>query len=87
MDDIYNLYKSYGSRDYISENISQIEHALQCAEQAKKEEAPIEIVLAALLHDIGHLLGLAYPSTPSRKTMKIVKHEHLGADYLEGIGF
>ena len=36
--------------------MSQAEHALQAAELAEREGAPDRLVVAALLHDVGHLL-------------------------------
>ena len=36
--------------------MSQAEHALQAAELAEREGAPDALVVAALLHDVGHLL-------------------------------
>jgi phosphonate degradation associated HDIG domain protein len=54
LDDIEQLYFAYGSRHY-GEGVTQIEHALQCAELAETQGAPDSLVVAALLHDIGHL--------------------------------
>lgn len=45
-----------GSRSYSGEPVSQLEHALQCAYLAEQERASDELVAAALLHDLGHLL-------------------------------
>jgi predicted HD phosphohydrolase len=36
--------------------VSQLEHALQCAAHARRDRADDEVVVAALLHDVGHLL-------------------------------
>ncbi|MFM7320023.1 MAG: phosphonate degradation HD-domain oxygenase [Armatimonadota bacterium] len=41
---------------YVGEAVTQLEHALQAAALAEQEGAPDELVVAALLHDIGHLL-------------------------------
>jgi phosphonate degradation associated HDIG domain protein len=40
---------------YGGEQVTQLEHALQCAALAEAEGATPELVVAALLHDIGHL--------------------------------
>ena len=89
IDCLLNLYIEYGNEDYIGENVSQIEHALQCANSAGKEGYPIRVILAAFLHDIGHLLGLKL-NKPQMKTSGIVygvkDHEKLGADYLRSLG-
>ena len=55
--EIEALYSRWGSNKY-DEQISQIEHAVQCAEFARHAEADDELIVATLLHDIGHLLEL-----------------------------
>lgn len=37
---------------YDGEPVDQLQHALQCAHHARKEGAPRDLVLAALLHDV-----------------------------------
>lgn len=54
---IVDLYRRLGGEKY-SEAISQTEHAVQCAWLAEEEGAESHLVLAALLHDIGHLVDL-----------------------------
>ena len=49
------LYDEQGDQDYIGEPVSQREHALQAAAHARASGAPEAAVLAALLHDVGHL--------------------------------
>jgi gamma-butyrobetaine dioxygenase len=46
----------HGERSYGSERVTQLEHALQSAALAEADGAPDALVIAALLHDIGHLL-------------------------------
>jgi gamma-butyrobetaine dioxygenase len=41
---------------YHGEAVSQAEHALQAADLAEREGAPDPLIVAALLHDVGHLL-------------------------------
>jgi predicted HD phosphohydrolase len=43
--------------------VSQLGHALQCAALARRHRADDEVVLAALLHDVGHLVSTA-PEDP-----------------------
>src|ERR1039458_5122350 len=45
-----------GGAAYFGEPVSQLEHALQAAYHAARDDAPDWLVVAALLHDIGHLL-------------------------------
>jgi [1-hydroxy-2-(trimethylamino)ethyl]phosphonate dioxygenase len=55
-DEIIALFKARGGAAYFGEPVSQLEHALQAAYHAEQENAPATLVVAALLHDIGHLL-------------------------------
>ena len=56
IDDIMSLFETKGSAEYGGEKVSQLEHALQAAHLAKTENAPPNMIVAALLHYIGHLL-------------------------------
>ncbi len=56
VDQIFALFERNGSEAYFGEPVSQAEHALQTARQAEVEDAPDSLVVAALLHDVGHLL-------------------------------
>ena len=51
------LYAALGPRAYSGEPVSQLEHALQSAQLAQAAGAPEPLVVAALLHDIGHLVN------------------------------
>jgi phosphonate degradation associated HDIG domain protein len=55
VDEIFALYARRGGASY-GEGVSQSEHALQAAWLAQNEGASPQLVVAALLHDIGHLL-------------------------------
>ena len=55
-DDITALFKRYGGTQYSGEPVSQTEHALQTAFFAEQAGADDDLVTAALLHDLGHLL-------------------------------
>jgi phosphonate degradation associated HDIG domain protein len=55
-DEIVGIFERQGGAAYFGEPVSQLEHALQAAWHARKENAPNWLVVAALLHDIGHLL-------------------------------
>lgn len=50
------LLAKRGAAAYCGEPVSQLEHALQCASFAVRAGSPPELVIAALLHDVGHLL-------------------------------
>jgi phosphonate degradation associated HDIG domain protein len=81
VDYLINLLETKGSNMiYGGEKISQLEHALQCAELAEKNKLSKPTIAAALLHDIGHLL---YEDKDPIHKGKDGHHENLGADYLE----
>jgi len=53
---ILQLYTEQGQLPYGDEPVSQLEHALQSAALAEAAQEPAEMILACLLHDLGHLL-------------------------------
>ncbi len=56
LDNVFALFAERGGEAY-GEAVSQTEHAVQAALRAGAEEAPPALRAAALLHDVGHLLG------------------------------
>lgn len=86
MDEIAKLFAAHGSSDYIGEAISQLEHAIQAAEAAEEEHCPDFVVIAALLHDIGHLLGLQGESE-RMGVFGVMSHEKIASEYLLKAGF
>lgn len=56
IDRIIQLFDERGSALYGGEAVSQTQHALQAALAAENENAGPELITAALLHDLGHLL-------------------------------
>jgi phosphonate degradation associated HDIG domain protein len=56
IDEIIGLFDARGDTEYFGEPVSQKEHALQAAHLAETEGASDALVVAALLHDVGHLL-------------------------------
>ncbi len=55
-DVVFGIFQSRGSGAYFGERVSMTEHALQAAYFAREESATADLVVAALLHDIGHLI-------------------------------
>lgn len=86
METIKNLFAQSGDDAYFGEPVTQLEHALQCAQLAEQAGADDETIVAAFLHDIGHLLPpeLAGGYMDGYGT---IDHERLGADYLRERGF
>jgi phosphonate degradation associated HDIG domain protein len=56
--DIEKLFRAHGDIEYSGEGVTQLEHALQSAHLAERAGAGDELVTAAFLHDLGHLLNL-----------------------------
>lgn len=54
--DILQLFNEKGHSEYGGEAVTQLEHALQTATLARENSASDQLITAALLHDIGHLL-------------------------------
>ena len=77
---IINLLQTKGADiQYGNKDVTQLEHALQCAELAEQHNLPNPTIAAALMHDIGHLL---YEDEDPIHKGKDGYHENLGADYL-----
>jgi predicted HD phosphohydrolase len=55
-DEIQALYAQSGTRRYGLQSVSQLEHALQSAALAARQGEDDEMVVASLLHDIGHMV-------------------------------
>lgn len=55
-DEVLALYEARGAAAYFGERVSMIEHGLQAGYFAQVQGAPRALIVAALLHDIGHLL-------------------------------
>ena len=77
VEELFTLFRSSGHAGYSSERVSQLEHALQCASQARDEGRDDETVIAALLHDSGHLC--APPRAPRMGSAGVSHHETIGA--------
>jgi len=54
---IGELFASEGAADYLGEPVTQAAHMLQAAALAERSGAPPAQIVAALLHDVGHLTG------------------------------
>lgn len=85
IDGLLRLLAASANRDYIGEGVSQLEHALQAAALARAARAADAEVIAALLHDIGHLC--APRDAPTMDDFGVARHEEVGAEYLRSIGF
>ncbi len=80
VDQLIELLRTKGTRQYGGERVSQCKHALQTAVLAEQERAPPALIAAALLHDIGHLLH-EEGEQPALRGIDD-QHEAIGADYV-----
>ena len=64
------------------EPVTQLEHALQCASLAEAAGAGDALIAAALLHDIGHLIGRF---DKERLPQVDFSHERCGAEFLRAL--
>jgi len=78
---VFNLYKNFGSANYIGESVSQLQHAAQTAALAEKDAYPKPVILAAFLHDIGHLVRLNDNSNQMGE-YGVKSHEDIGSSFL-----
>jgi phosphonate degradation associated HDIG domain protein len=86
LDEIRRLFESQGDEQYYGEDVSQLEHAAQGADLARKGGYDKEVQVAAFLHDIGHLM----PAQQEEELMAIYgrkDHEEVAADWLRDQGF
>ncbi|MEP7337781.1 MAG: phosphonate degradation HD-domain oxygenase [Acidobacteriota bacterium] len=80
IEEIFNLFARRGGEAYFGEPVSQLEHALQTARHAEAAGAPDALIVAALLHDIGHLIH-QLPEDIADHGID-ARHEEIGARWL-----
>jgi len=85
-DEIIDLLLSNGGSEYIGEPVTKLEHMVQSAEIAAEKGFDEELIIAALLHDIGHI---CVPTTEynNMSGLGLQDHELLGATFLQSRGF
>ena len=81
--DIERLFRGHGHIAYSGEGVSQLEHALQTAQRAEEAGAGDELITAALLHDLGHLLNLQ-GATPTERGIDD-QHQYFAIPFLRPI--
>ncbi len=79
--EIIDIFEKRGAGAYFGEPVSQLEHALQAAHFAQQEGASDVLIVAALLHDIGHLLDNS-PEDIAHQGID-THHEEVGLVWLE----
>ncbi|HRI61354.1 MAG TPA: hypothetical protein PK228_16555 [Saprospiraceae bacterium] len=81
------VFRERGDEEYHGEPVSQLEHAVQTAALAQRGHPnDPDFILAAFLHDFGHLCGAA-DGSDDMDGYGIRRHELVGARVLERLGF
>jgi len=75
VEEIEALFARHGSESY-GEGVTMLQHALQTAALAQAEGADDSLVIAALLHDVGHFLQ------PTDDSYGYHKHDRSGGEWL-----
>ncbi|HTN49761.1 MAG TPA: HD domain-containing protein [Burkholderiaceae bacterium] len=80
IDEVAALFAAKGHRMYSGEPVTQLQHALQCAQLAERDGASDELVVAAFLHDVGHLIN-DQGETPTLRGVDD-RHEYVALPFL-----
>ena len=83
--EVLSLLEASADADYYGEPVSQLAHALQAAQSARDAGADDELILAALLHDIGH--NIDDPRAVRLGHVGVINHDDLGSLWLAERGF
>jgi len=75
VDEIEALFARHGGESY-GEGVTMLQHSLQTAALAQAEGADDALVVAALLHDVGHFLQ------PTDDSYGYHKHDRSGGEWL-----
>jgi len=78
---LIKLYNLNGNTNYFGEKVSKTAHMIQCAIAAQNNNEPEYIVLACLLHDIGHFIA-----NDDMNGLGVKNHGILGYYYLMDLG-
>lgn len=88
IEDIERLFAAKGDREYSGEPVTQLEHALQSGALAEAEGASEPLVVAAFLHDLGHLINdRGTASNRFTPTLEGIddRHQYVALPFLRGL--
>ncbi|WP_137921390.1 phosphonate degradation HD-domain oxygenase [Hydrogenophaga sp. 2FB] len=85
LNDIVLLLQTRGEAQYGQEAVSQLQHALQCAHLAETAGERPEVVVAALLHDLGHLLAAEQAASAEPPPDQDDLHQFMALPFLRGV--
>jgi phosphonate degradation associated HDIG domain protein len=81
--DIEPLFAAKGDRMYAGEPVTQLQHALQSAHLAEQSGADTSLIVASLLHDLGHMFN-DQGETPTLRGIDD-RHEYVVLPLLRGL--
>ena len=81
LSEIIDLYNNFGNSNYYGEKVNKTEHMIQCAMTAELAGEHDYLVLACLLHDIGHFLA-----KDDTNGYGVADHGRVGYNYLKSMG-
>lgn len=84
--EIISLYRQHGGEEYAGEAVTQLEHMVQAAQLAEEQGHDEDVILAAFLHDIGHIC-VSMQGDNEMDGYGIKDHEEIGAAFLRSKGF
>ena len=77
---VADIFARRGDEEYLGEPVSMSQHMLQAARFAEQAHQPEEVIVAALLHDIGHFTSEFGTYSPDDTEDR--HHEDAGGDLL-----
>ena len=80
---LFQFFREKGQNHY-DELVTQYQHAIQTAFLATEESAPESLIVAALLHDIGHLISDEHNEMNNFRAEDLF-HEDVAADFLKDL--
>jgi [1-hydroxy-2-(trimethylamino)ethyl]phosphonate dioxygenase len=80
VDYLADIFARRGAESYLGEKVSMAQHMLQAAQQAELAQADPALIVAALLHDIGHYSNEIPDSALMKGTDNY--HQEAGANFL-----
>lgn len=83
VEDVLHLLHTQGQARYGQERVSQLEHALQCAQLAEQADCSPALVVACLLHDLGHLVARRRDGSGPPDVDDV--HQYLALPFLRGL--
>ncbi len=81
--DVEPLFAAKGALMYAGEPVTQLQHALQSAQLAEQSGADAALIVAALLHDFGHMVN-DQGETPTLRGIDD-RHEYVALPFLRAL--